>query len=194
MSITYSKELAQAISSYLKKDDWKQVFFDEETGVFTFSLNLTGSLPYVTYIIDVSEDSFLVLVRSPIQPSRTDKKTFTTLAEFVCRANFGMKNGCFDFNLRDGELYFKSFVDCDGLIPSYEVIRNSIHCPAAMFELYSPGILAIVFGKMSAEKAVAQCQEDHLSALMSLSRDDTEESKMEFPDIRTNRPVTQAGA
>ena len=35
MSITYSKELAQAISSYLKKDDWKQVFFDEETGVFT---------------------------------------------------------------------------------------------------------------------------------------------------------------
>lgn len=41
----------------------------------------------------------------------------------------------------DGELRYKSFVDCDDQLPSQAVIRNSIGCPISMMKRYAPGIL-----------------------------------------------------
>lgn len=66
------------------------------------------------------------------------------MAEFICRANYGLKNGNFELDMRDGEIRYKSFVDCEGLTPTTEMVRNSIHCPAAMFDRYGDGIVDII--------------------------------------------------
>ena len=36
--------------------------------------------------------------------------------------NYGLKNGCFELYFRDGEIRFRSFIDCEDVMPSTEVI------------------------------------------------------------------------
>lgn len=165
----YSAEIANAIKSYLKEDDW-HFSFDEETGLFRFGLSLSSKIKKINYIVDVKEDQYIVYAIAPIGADEEDKKMMATMAEFVCRANYGLKNGNFELDMRDGEVRFKCFVDCEGITPSKDMVENSIHCPAAMFKRYGSGIVDIIFGNATAKEAVEKCEkatEDEIRSLLS---------------------------
>lgn len=170
----YSKDIAHAINTYLKDDDW-YFSFDELRGVFKFGLSLKGKMKKVNYLIDVKEDEYIVYAISPLGADEEDEKMMVTMAEFVCRANYGLKNGNFEFDMRDGEIRFKCFVDCEGIAPTVEIIRNSIHCPAAMFEQYGDGIVGILFGNMSAKDAVSKCESSPIEELRAILGEDLDE-------------------
>ena len=80
------------------------------------------------------------------------------MAEFLCRANYGLANGNFELDFRDGEIRYKCFVNCDETVPGKETIKDSIYVPARMFTRYSEGILAVLFNMKSAEQAVKDCE------------------------------------
>lgn len=167
----YSKDIANAINTFLKEDDW-HFSFDEQRGMFKFGLSLKSKLKKVNYFIHVKEDEYIVYAVSPLGADEDNEKMMAAMAEFVCRANYGLRNGNFELDMRDGEVRFKSFVDCEGIMPSNEVIRNSIHCPAAMFKQYGNGILDIIFGNASAKEAIAECEKSPLEELRSILGDD----------------------
>ena len=176
----YSKNIADAINSFLTEDDW-HFSFDDQCCLFQFSLNLKGRIKKVSYIVDVKDDEYVVYAISPIGADEKDEKMMAVMAEFICRANYGLKNGNFELDMRDGEIRYKSFVDCEGLTPTTEMVRNSIHCPAAMFDRYGDGIVDIIFGNSTAKEAVAKCEkspEEELRALLGeeFDRDDDMEA------------------
>lgn len=70
---TYSENIANAINTYLKEDDW-HFSFDEQRGVFKFGLSLKSKLKKVNYLIDVKEDEYLVYAISPLAQMRTMKR------------------------------------------------------------------------------------------------------------------------
>ena len=80
------------------------------------------------------------------------------MADFICRANYGMKNGNFELDMMDGEVRYKCYVDCDGALPCTDVIRNSVYCPAQMLERYGAGIVDIVCLDGSAADAISKCE------------------------------------
>lgn len=165
----YSHKIAQAINSYLTDDDW-HFSFDEKHGMFKFGLSLRGKIKKINYIVDVKDDEYVVYAISPLGADEDDKEMMASMAEFVCRVNYGLVNGNFELDMRDGEIRFKCFVDCEGITPTSEMVRNSIHCPAAMFKRYGAGIVDIIFGKSSAQEAVEQCEkttEDELRHLLT---------------------------
>ena len=153
MRKSYSREIAEAIRNFLDGDDW-HYSFDEETGLFRFNLTLHGKLKSIDYVIDVQEDEFVCYAISPIGGDTDDREMMASLCEFFCRANYGLKNGNFEFDPDDGEIRYKSYVDCDGVLPGKSVVRNAIYCTASMFKRYSRGYLKIIFGDMGAEKAI----------------------------------------
>ncbi|OUO94985.1 hypothetical protein [Cloacibacillus sp. An23] len=154
----YSAGIADAVKSFLEGEKWN-FDFDEEKGVFTFGLNLDGKIKEAKYFITVDVDDYTVYARSPIGADKNDEKMMTTMADFVCRANYGLKNGNFEFDMRDGEIRYKSFVDCESMIPNQDVIRNSIYCPASMLERYGAGIVDIICINATAEDAIAKCED-----------------------------------
>ena len=165
---TYSKNVANAINNFLTEDEW-HFSFDDQRGLFKFGLNLKGRIKNVRYIVDIKDDEYVVYAISPIGADEDDEKMMAIMAEFICRANYGLKNGNFELDMRDGEIRYKSFVDCEGLTPTTEMVRNSIHCPAAMFDRYGDGIVDIIFGNSTAKEAVAKCEkspEEELRALL----------------------------
>ncbi len=165
----YSKDLVNIVKQFLVDDDW-HFSFDENTGVFDFGLRVKGKIQKINYIVDVHEDEIVVYGMCPIGADHTDVNMMAQMAEFLCRANYGLKNGCFELDFRDGEIRFRSFIDCEDLMPSKEVIKNSIHCTAAMFKRYAPGIVDIIFSGCTAKEAIAKCEkspDDELRSMLS---------------------------
>lgn len=171
----YSQKIAHVIHTFLTEDDWNYSF-DDKRGVFQFHLSVKSKIKSIKYRIRVRADDYTVYAIAPIGADEDNAAMMASMAEFICRANYGLRNGNFELDMRDGEIRFKSYVDCEGITPSQEMVLNSIHCPAAMFETYGDGILGILFGGLSAKEAIAQCEksdEDRLrSALTSLCHEE----------------------
>ena len=158
MSKNYSPKIAEAVHNFLTKDDWN-FEFQEEKGIFRFGLNLKGKIRNVQYIVDVHETDFNVYGLVPISAEHRDKYMMQQLAEFLHRANYGLRNGNFELDFRDGEIRYKTYIECEGLdAPTFEMVRSGIYCTAAMFERYGEGIVKIIFADMDAETAIAICE------------------------------------
>lgn len=157
MERNYSMEIADELKNYLKNNDWN-FRFDDDRGVFSFGLNIRSKLKKIRYIIGVNEDSYVVYAASPISADEDDDDQMKRIAEFVCRANYGLQVGNFELDFRDGEVRYKCYVSCDGVIPTTEMITESVHCPAAMFTRYGDGIIQVLFNDASAEQTIAVCE------------------------------------
>lgn len=164
---SYSNEIANVVKQFLTDDDW-HYSFDEERGIFDFGLRVRSKIQKIKYLIDVKEDEMVVYGICPIGTDCDDEKMMVQMAEFICRANFGLKNGCFEFDFRDGEIRYKSFIDCDEVLPSTEVVKNSIHCTAAMYKRYAAGITSIIFAGSSAKEAIVMCEKSPEEELRSM--------------------------
>ena len=156
--IDNSEELTEMIRDFLIEDDW-HFTFDEENACFTFNISIDGKLQHLRYVIYVKDDCYTVYAVSPLNADSEDPAIMSKMADFICRANYGLRNGNFELDMRDGELRYKIFVDCDGLLPNTDILRNSIIIPSVMFERYSAGIIDVMFKDSSAEDAIAKCEE-----------------------------------
>lgn len=157
----YSKRITDMINKFLTEDDWVYTF-DKEKGLFMFDLGLKGKIiKKLSFVIDVEEDEYMVIVTSPLGADENDQKMMGSMAEFLCLVNHRLKCGCFDMDMKDGEIRYKVFVDCSGITPSLEQIKNSIYCPAAMFKRYKMGIVDIILNNASAKTAYTQCIMEH---------------------------------
>ena len=205
MRRSYSKELANAVRDFLDGDDW-HYSFDEDMGIFNFQLALNEKLRGIDYHVEIKDDEILCYGCSPVGGDTGDIGMMASLCEFFCRANYGLKNGGFEFDMRDGEIRYsgfefdmrdgeiryKSYLDCENLTPSNKVIANAVYCIASMFDRYSSGFLGIIFGGMNAETAVHLSERDrrYSSAAEeqtgeSSSDDDTEDmSDLLLPDAK----------
>ena len=176
--VSYSVNISDAINSYLTNNDWIYSF-DENHGVFRFGMKLKGLIRTLQFYIHVREDEYLVHAISPISANEDDEAMMGRMAEFICRANYGLFSGNFELDMNDGEIRYKVYVDCEGITPSEEVIRNSIHIPAGMFEKYNPGILDVIFCNASAKDAVDRCEKNAEEVLFSSSTDPLSEGERE---------------
>ena len=154
---TYSNEIAKAVEQFLKEKNWHFDFL-ENAGLFKFDLKISSKIRKIKYVIDVKNDELVVYGICPVHADEKDEEMMAQMSEFLHRANYGLKNGCFEFDYEDGEIGFRSYIDCDGRLPSAENVKNSIYCTAAMFEQYGDGITSIVFADYLAQEAIAMCE------------------------------------
>ncbi len=167
MKNNYSREIAAVVDTYLKDNDW-HYFFDDETGIFRFGLKVRGRIKNLNFVMDVKEEELLVYGLCPVSADSDDAEMMNRMGEFICRANYGLKNGDFEFDYNDGEIRYKSYVDCEDLLPSPAVVENTIHRTAAMYRRYSAGIVGIIFENLSAREAISRCEDDQESEIRSL--------------------------
>lgn len=158
MAQNYSIEIANVVKNFLDTDDW-HYSFDDEDGIFSFNLKLGGKINKISYKLMVRDDSYTNYAICPFNGDTDDPEGMARLAEFFSRANYGLRNGNFELDFRDGEIRYKSYVDCEGQLPSTEVVKNSIYVIAAMFQHYAPGITAVLYTDMSAKEANDKCDQ-----------------------------------
>lgn len=156
--IRYSKEIANAVRTFLEEDGW-HFYFHEEAGIFQFDLSMGEKIKRISYLLRVREDDYLVYAYSPVGADSDNREEMIRMTEFICRVNYGLCDGNFELNMNNGEIRYKTYVNCEGgIVPGEPIIRESIYCCAVMFNRYASGILSIVFGDASAEDATDECE------------------------------------
>lgn len=153
--MSYSSEIAQAIQQFLTEDGW-HFTFDEEKGRFKFNLKLDTKLQGLNYYVFVRESDYTVYAGIALNASDCKAE----MAEFITRANYGLFNGNFEMDYRDGEIRYKCYVECEDQIPSQAVVRESIYVPGKLFTHYGDGLLAVMFGMQTPEEAIEAIEKE----------------------------------
>lgn len=131
---------------------------DEAQG---YAVSFEGEGPNVdgvAHILD-GEDRFVFLL---VFHRTAPEARREPVMEFITRANFGMSIGCFEMDLEDGEVRYRSGVDYRGQrLPAW-LIRNSIVAAMDAVELYADSLDGVIAGKLSVAEAIesAEAEED----------------------------------
>lgn len=150
MAREYSMEIAELIEEFLNEDDWNYKM-DEEMGVFIFDLSLRCKMKKVKYYINVQKDGFVVNCRFPIGGG---EDTQADLLEFINRANYGLRYGNFEMDMRDYEVQFRMSHFCGEGLPTFEEIRDALYRTGAMADRYGDAMLSVIFGGASPKDAI----------------------------------------
>ncbi|MBE6995279.1 MAG: hypothetical protein E7429_00890 [Ruminococcaceae bacterium] len=114
----YKREYSQKIAEVLRthfEDTLKFVAFDEDVGVFQFTMDMPGRISYVRYLVSIQKKSFSTTVFFPVCPYPMEKAKTATLAELVCRINNDVPEGKFCLNIENGgQITFEMQCDCGG--------------------------------------------------------------------------------
>ncbi|MDO5309213.1 MAG: YbjN domain-containing protein [Planctomycetia bacterium] len=156
--MSYSPAILNAIDAALTEAELKRST-DYEKGVVHFSMDL-GRIN-IKVIIITRESNFSIHGVFPISADDEDQEAILKVAEFVCRANYGLVLGHFNLDMRDGEIQYQTTIDCTDIeAPSTHMVNRALAVTLKMCEKYAPGFQSIIFAGQSAKEACERCEAD----------------------------------
>ena len=157
MAREYAAHIYEAIEDALNAEELK-FKGDPEEGQFTFGFNLKGMVDHCDMKIRVNDEHFLVYAYIK---NNANEEHRLAVADFISRANYGLRNGNFEIDMRDGEIRYKCFVDCgEGgfSLPDPAIISKSVFIPPQMIQRYGGGLMGVMFGFQTAEDAIKEIE------------------------------------
>lgn len=149
------EQIVDAVRDWLDNDDW-QYDYDAEKHLIKSGINLKSKIKSCRILIDIKEQSYIVYLLSPING---DPEKLTELIKYLTMANYGLINGNFELDVRDGEIRYKSYVNCEGIESiSENIIRDSVYVGCAMMDRYGDGIAALAFGFSDADTEIQKAE------------------------------------
>ena len=154
----YSHEIAETVLRFFQEKDW-HYDWDEENGVVHYGMKLDDCRFHSAQChLFVNRDSFTTFLISPLSADSNNRDGMLAMAEFLSRANYELIHGCFEMDFWDGEIRYRTTIDCDGVEPSDEMIELAIVLPCNMMEDFADGIVEVLYGVRSPEEAWARCR------------------------------------
>lgn len=148
------KKTIDEIKKFFDKNQWKYNF-DEDDKVFVSGLNMGNVLGNVKILIPMYEDHYNVY---SILNSKAEKKYYPVIAEFLHRANYGLRCGNFEMDYEDGEIRYKTYVNFNDTSVSEEIVEESILVGMAMIDTYGKGLVKLMLGEGKPEEIVEYCE------------------------------------
>ena len=76
------------------------------------------------------------------------------VAEFITRANYGLKVGNFEMDMDDGEVRFKTSIDVEKDQLNRTQVSNLVYANVWTMDRYLPGIFSVIYGSENPRQAV----------------------------------------
>jgi len=143
------------VEQYLVTEGWN---YEPVSGRNALQCGIKGQNSDYRMFFDVDEEAELLLLFVVIQ-ANTPEGRRSALSEFIIRANWGLRVGNFELDLRDGEVRYKVSIDVEGgqLMP--KMIENMIGAGVSTLDRYFPGIMAVSYAGEGAESAITQIEQ-----------------------------------
>ena len=150
------KEVYDLFKKHLDAHNFK---YDEHEDDLVISMTVHGQdLPQPTYI-RVMDDRDVVQVLSPI-PSNIPEDKRMEAAVAVSVANYGMINGCFDLDMRDGEIRFRLAQSYRGIEMSDDLVGYILGVSFFTTDKYNDRFFMLGKGMMTLEQFIEKENED----------------------------------
>lgn len=148
-----ARALAQ-LGTFLQNDGW-------------FPQPITATDGYrALYAGDNGEFRCLALIRTDLEqllfyavaPVRVVAESRLVVAEYITRANYGLRIGNFELDFSDGEVRYKSSIDFEGEQLTGNLIRNTIYPAVELLDTYLSGLMKVAFGGVEPALAIAEIE------------------------------------
>lgn len=132
--------------------------YDAEHEFLRSGFNIPCKLKNVRLYVNFYENGYDALAVSPLNG---DTDNLEPLMKYLHMANYGLRAGNFELDVRDGEIRYKYWVPITGLdhLPK-EIIEPSLIIPCSMFERYGDGIAALAMGFSDPETEIQKVEGD----------------------------------
>lgn len=147
-------EAFDLLSSYLDEDEWYPRRIE---GKYAYSMSYSGKNGDLRCyaIVRVDLEEFLFYAVAPI---KVPEEVRTEIAEYITRANYGLRIGNFELDYSDGEVRYKSSIDFEGQTLTQELIRNAIYPAVHTMDRYLSGLLRVSFGGATPLEAIEEIE------------------------------------
>jgi hypothetical protein len=144
----------QVLSDFLEEDDWKPRRLENK---YAFSMHYSGeSADFRCYaIVRVELEEFIFYAVVPVRVPPEDRPA---VAEYIARANYGLRIGNFELDYSDGEVRYKSSINFEGEDMTPGMLRNAIYPAVHTLDRYMPGLLRVSFGGATPLEAIVEIE------------------------------------
>jgi hypothetical protein len=144
----------EAVGKFMEEDGWHPQAIEDNYVYRAYFVGHNGEVTCFAQVrIDLEQFIFYV-----VMPVRAPAHMRLPVAEYITRANYGLRIGNFEMDFEDGEVRYKSSLDFEGVGLTPGLIRNTIYPAVQTMDRYLPGILSVIFGGKSAEEAIASIE------------------------------------
>ena len=150
------KENADFITKYLDDDEWKYELHDTGTvAVLTGGVGgFKGLYNSFRYLLIVGDDEVQNYTTFPASA----KQKRPQIAEFITRANYGLKYGAFEMDWNDGEVRFHLTIPMSAILADSNHIPALMALPSQMLDRYSRGFTEVLMDLKTPEEAIKDCE------------------------------------
>ena len=144
----------ETLGRFLEEDEWHPQRMEESTIYRMGFAGRNGQLACYAQI-RVALEQFMFYAVAPV---KAPEETRQAVAEFVTRANYGMRIGNFELDFNDGEIRYKSSLDFEGETLTPGLIKAAIYPAVQTLDYYLPGLMKVVYGGATPAEAVAELE------------------------------------
>ncbi len=144
----------RTLGEFLERDGWHPQALEGCTVYRSFFAGKNSDFHCFAQIV-VNLEQFLFYVVAPVH---VPEELRSSVAEFITRANFGLRIGNFEIDYSDGEVRYKTALDFEGetLTPAW--IRNTIYPAVTTMDRYFPGLMKVIYGGRTPYEAIEEIE------------------------------------
>lgn len=138
------------VRQFFITNEWYFMQMDSRTVLQMSHTGRSGRWPCYA---QVDEDDTLFFFYS-VCPVTVPEAQRTTMAEYLTRANYGLKVGNFEMDYTDGEVRFKTSLDVENSELTLPLVTNLVYSNVWTMDRYLPGIFEVIYGQKTPEEAI----------------------------------------
>ena len=145
-----------AVENYFEEDGLKYEPFDEKNVART-GFGVKTKFGHVDVFFIAYDSSLLITTFIPLKATEYQAK----VAEFLLRANDGLKTGGFDFDFDSGRISYRVSIFCgieDFSPPTYEQIDHAVLISVSTVKKYGDALMKVVFGFAEPQEAIDEVE------------------------------------
>lgn len=150
------RENAEFVKEFLDKGEWHYDMQDSGNAmVFTGMVGgFDGIYNSFRFILFVGDDELQNYAMLPA----CAKEKLPEMAEFITRANYGLKYGDFEMDWDDGELRFHLTFPMSSARTDELILPTLMAAPPRMLDRYSKGFAEVLMGLKTPADAIKDCE------------------------------------
>ncbi len=142
------------LGQFLNADSWHPQKIDNQYAYRTYYKGKHGELRcYAQIRADLEQFVFYA-----VGTIKVPEESRPAVAEFITRANYGLRIGNFEMDYSDGEVRYKSSVDFEGEPLTPNLIKNLVYPAVQTLDSYLPGLMKVAFGGQTPYEAIQEIE------------------------------------
>jgi hypothetical protein len=142
------------LGTFLEEDGWHAQRIEDKFAYRAYYYGRNGEIRcYAQIRVDLQQFIFYA-----VATFRVAEEVRPQVAEYITRANFGLRIGNFEMDYSDGEVRYKCGLDFEGETLTPSLIKYNSYPAVQTMDHYLPGLLKVAFGGQSPVEAIAEVE------------------------------------